>query len=148
MYSFSISHPTHTSHWWHLGLSRTEKGRKKIKIFDAWPSCSDKILKRFSAHCAVTARQKFCFKIKDWPPPTHTAAIVHLTSSYQLLSLCLTCSLCLLLTLSHRRSHPSAHIFLDVHMCMWEWVTVYDWMDTTWFVRVCDNFVTQFTLSV
>lgn len=35
MCSFSISHPTRTRHWWHLGLSRTRKGRKSQLLMPA-----------------------------------------------------------------------------------------------------------------
>lgn len=123
MYS-SISHTPPTpiigGIWGCQGL---EEGGEKIPTFDAWPSCSDKILKQFSAHSAVTTLQIFCFKIKGWPPPT--AAILHL--SPQLLSLCLTCSSCLLLTLSRSCSCPSAHIFLRVP----DWESMYDCMSGT-----------------
>lgn len=108
LYSFSISHPTHTHHWWHLGLSRTEKGRKKKRTFDARPSCSDKILKQFSAHSAVTALQIFCFKIKGWPP----LLLLHFTSpllinyaSFVLLVLSVSCSPRLVAVLALARTY-------------------------------------------
>lgn len=45
---FQYLPPHATNHWWHLWPRGLQKGReKKFLTFDAWPSCSDKILKQF-----------------------------------------------------------------------------------------------------